>query len=320
MSTSFRDQAACILCRIALAYTIGELLIGRVELNTPLHSLISIREGLFWKQVGRSPYTASVFRGPPLLLQLCQLTAKRLVWQASVLSLVDWITGCVLERVVDQAVRLRKHDNAGTLGCLGLPFAVLRRVAKVTLQTNSLHTAEHIYIKQSAKFLYLVNPFLILSTAAGCPANLANLSVITALYGGLSGNVALAGLGLALGFYLSAHPALLLVWIHEWNMSAWKLLQHVTCELDSMPCRSRSQHFCFFLSKTAIMARRHHAPSGHLAARPPTRNSCNSLTCLRWTKVFSSLCGNGIIHTLCCSFYFLLHSSLWACFFYQTCS
>lgn len=115
MSSSLRDQAACIACRIGLAYAIGDLLLSRVELNTPVHSLISIREGLFWKQVGRSPYTASAFRGPPLLLQFCQLTARHTVWQASVLSLVDWITSCVLAQAVTHAVRYSKQDNAGAL-------------------------------------------------------------------------------------------------------------------------------------------------------------------------------------------------------------
>lgn len=145
MSTAFRDQAACIACRIALAYVIGEVLIGRVEISTPLHSLISIREGLFWKQVGRSPYTASVFRGPPLLLQLCQLTAKRLVWQASVLSLVDWITSCVLERVVTHAIRLSKQDNAGTLASSTTPCAVLNRVATVLCNEVSAHCRTHLH-------------------------------------------------------------------------------------------------------------------------------------------------------------------------------
>lgn len=115
MNISLRDQAACIACRIGLAYAVGDLLLSRVELNTPLHSLISIREGLFWKQVGRSPYTGSAFRGPPLLLHLCQLTAKHHVWQASILSLVDWITSCVLAQAVTHAVRLSKQDNAGVL-------------------------------------------------------------------------------------------------------------------------------------------------------------------------------------------------------------
>ena len=115
MNSSLRDQTACIACRIGLAYAIGDLLLSRVELNTPLHSLISIREGLFWKQVGRSPYTAFAFRGPPLLLQLCQLTSQRLVWQASILSLVDWITSCVLAQAVTHAVRYSKQDDAGLL-------------------------------------------------------------------------------------------------------------------------------------------------------------------------------------------------------------
>lgn len=207
MNGSLRDQAACIACRIGLAYGVGDLLLGRVELNTPLHSLISVREGLFWQQVGRSPYTASVFRGPPLLLQICQVTARHVVWQASVLSVVDWITSCILAQAASYAVRNSKQDNAGAPPSSSTPLLAV-------LNQASCCAAEHTYIRQAAKLLYLVNPFLILSTAAGCTANLANLSVITALYGGLSGNSALAGLGLAAGLYLSAHPALLLVCTH----------------------------------------------------------------------------------------------------------
>ncbi len=66
-------------------------------------------------------------------------------------------------------------------------------------------------VQQAAPLLYLINPCLILSTAAGSTANLANLCVLTALQGGLAGNTALAGLGLAAATYLSAHPLLLLV-------------------------------------------------------------------------------------------------------------
>lgn len=208
MNNSFRDQVICIACRIGLAYAIGDLLLSRVEINTPLHSLISIREGLFWKQVGRSPYTASVFRGAPLLLQFCQLTSKHIVWQATLLSLVDWITSCVLAQAVTHAVKYSKQDNAGAL-------VASTALSSDVLEQAPCYAAEHTYIRQAAKLLYLVNPLLILSTAAGCTASLANLSVITALYGGLSGSTALAGLGLAAGFYLSAHPALLLVCAHR---------------------------------------------------------------------------------------------------------
>ena len=50
-----------------------------------------------------------------------------------------------------------------------------------------------------------------LSTAAGSTATVVNLCVVTALYGGLTGNSALAGLGLAAASYMSVHPLLLLV-------------------------------------------------------------------------------------------------------------
>ena len=205
MAGSTREQAACIACRLGLAYGIGDILIRRVELNTPLHSLISIREGIFWKQIGRSPYTASVFRGPPLLLQFCGATAHNLILQASLLSLIDWITSRVLSRVAQLTVQCYQEDNAGIR-------AFLRRVMWLIARFNWLVCpVDYAYIRDSIQFLYLVNPFLILSTAAGSASNLANLAVFTTLYGGLSGNAALAGLGLAAGFYLSTHPVLLLV-------------------------------------------------------------------------------------------------------------
>lgn len=50
-----------------------------------------------------------------------------------------------------------------------------------------------------------------LSTAAGSAANVANMFVFTALHGGLTGNPAMAGLGLAAASYMSAHPLLLVV-------------------------------------------------------------------------------------------------------------
>ena len=110
----------------------------------------------------------------------------------------------MLAQAVTHAVRYSKQDNAGAL-------ITSSTTSLVVLEPALYYAAEHTYIRQAAKLLYLVNPLLILSTAAGCTASLTNLSVITALYGGLSGNTALAGMGLAAGFYLSAHPALLLV-------------------------------------------------------------------------------------------------------------
>lgn len=97
-------------------------------------------------------------------------------------------------------------------------------------------------------------------------------------------------------------------------------VQHVVCEHDSMPWCCRSRQLYFFLSKTAIKTRQHCALSFHLAACLPTRNSCNSLTCRCCTKLLLGLSRVSTSHTLCCSCYFTLHSSLWACFLYQTCS
>ncbi|DBA75512.1 hypothetical protein WJX77_011250 [Trebouxia sp. C0004] len=182
MRATLLEQIGCFACRVGLAYIIGDILQRRVELNTPLHSLISLREALFWKDIGRSPYTGSYFRGPPLLLPLFRWTSVQLVRQVVGLGVVDWITAQLLSSVADEVTRFQDGDGQG-------------------LRT----------VQQAAPLLYLINPCLILSTAAGSTANLANLCVLTALQGGLAGNTALAGLGLAAATYLSAHPFLLLV-------------------------------------------------------------------------------------------------------------
>ncbi|MCJ1242795.1 hypothetical protein MMC14_010804 [Varicellaria rhodocarpa] len=238
MTSLLSKRAACLLSRVGLAYGFGEVLLRRVELNTPVHSLISIKEALFWKQVGRSPYTASTFRGPPLLLQLFQSTASHLVWQATLLSVVDLITSLVLSRIAVLTVAANadgRSDNAGMQAAL-TSFNAHRELTRPVL-----HAAAFAYIRDSASFLCLVNPFLVLSTAAGSAANLANLAVITALYGGLSGNAALAGLGLAAGTYLSAHPVLLLVCMYRATLLKnvqYKQLHkeiHYSCLLSQVP-------------------------------------------------------------------------------------
>ncbi|DBA81379.1 TPA: hypothetical protein ACH3X2_006978 [Trebouxia sp. C0005] len=182
MRATLLEQVGCFACRVGVAYIIGDILQRRVELNTPLHSLISVREALFWKDIGRSPYTSSYFRGPPLLLPLFRWTSVRLIRQVVSLAVVDWITAHLLSSVAEQVIRFQDGDGQD-----------LR------------------IVQQAAPLLYLINPCLILSTAAGSTANLVNLCVLTALQGGLAGNPALAGLGLAAATYLSAYPVLLLV-------------------------------------------------------------------------------------------------------------
>ncbi len=213
MKATLLQHVGCLACRIGLAYSIGDILTRRVELNTPLHSLISIKEGLFWKDTGRSPYTGSFFRGAPLVLPLFRLTSQHVVWQAIALSVVDWITARVLSSVAAVIGRQSGIGRPGTLYTYGCAqqLCMTSAIYYYRFAFLACAVAEHTAVQESAPLLYLVNPCLVLSTAAGSTANLANLSVVTALHGGLTGNPALAGLGLAAGSYLSAHPVLLLV-------------------------------------------------------------------------------------------------------------
>lgn len=115
MRATLLEQIGCFACRVGVAYVIGDILQRRVELNTPLHSLISLREALFWKDIGRSPYTSSYFRGPPLLLPLFRWTSVQLVRQVVSLSVVDWITAHLLSSVADQVNRFQDDDVQGVL-------------------------------------------------------------------------------------------------------------------------------------------------------------------------------------------------------------
>ena len=112
MKASFLEQSGCLACRIGLAWTIGDVLVRRVELNVPLHSFVSIKEALFWTSVGRSPFTSSLFRGPPFL-SLTRLCSSHVILQAALLSLIDWITANILSRVADVVVRQDKLKHSG---------------------------------------------------------------------------------------------------------------------------------------------------------------------------------------------------------------
>lgn len=115
MRATVLEQGGCFACRLGLAYGLGDILQRRVELSTPLHSLISIKEALFWKDVGRSPYTGSTFRGPPLLLPIFRWTSAHITWQAAGLSVVDWITAQVLSSVADDLAWHKKNTKDGVL-------------------------------------------------------------------------------------------------------------------------------------------------------------------------------------------------------------
>ena len=145
MKASLLEQVGCFACRVGLACTVGDILRPRVELNTPIHSVISIKEALFWKDVGRSPYTGSFFRGPPLLLSLFQLTSERFVWQVSFLSLVDWITARVLSKVVTHTERQSRINDTGKVGCR-LANGVLYIInchPKLCLQSTHMCGSQH---------------------------------------------------------------------------------------------------------------------------------------------------------------------------------
>lgn len=67
----FRTVAAAVALRaLLLLLGAGSLLIWRVEVSTPVNSLLKLREGHALMQLGVSPYTGSSCHVPPLLLRV----------------------------------------------------------------------------------------------------------------------------------------------------------------------------------------------------------------------------------------------------------
>ena len=113
------DTATAIAFRVVLAYLFGESLVERVELNSSTHGLISLREASFWTSIGRSPYTGSAYRGPPLLLLLCERTCTNLALQATLLCICDWIGSRLLRALSCRLLRL--HHLRGIPKCFHNP-------------------------------------------------------------------------------------------------------------------------------------------------------------------------------------------------------
>lgn len=105
--------AAFIASRVVLAYLFGETLSERVELNSSIHGLISLKEASFWTSIGRSPYTGSIYRGPPLLLLLCARTCTDLALQATLLCICDWVGSRLLWALSGRLLKL--HHSRGMM-------------------------------------------------------------------------------------------------------------------------------------------------------------------------------------------------------------
>ena len=125
--------AGHIVVRLLLANLFGDSLGKRVELNSSIHSLISLKEASFWSSIGRSPYTGSTFRGPPLLLLLFEQASAFRLLQTAILSASDWVGSRLLREI--SAGLLKFHHSTGhqyvllqccVLSCLDVLWSLLQ--------------------------------------------------------------------------------------------------------------------------------------------------------------------------------------------------
>lgn len=197
-------SALALLLRIVLLLLGAPSLLGRrVEIATPVNSLIRLAEGYWLKQIGSSSYAGSAYHGSPLLLAvLGPFTVSRAGGQSALeltSSLIcvcaDFVTALLLARIG----KCLKSAQSKQFFSLGLTQPVL------------IGGSTKFGVGDIAAIFYLWNPLTIASCVGGCTSSIENAVIILALYGSVSGNAPLAAFGWVMATHLSLYPAILLI-------------------------------------------------------------------------------------------------------------
>lgn len=206
----YRTFWLCLGLAIALLLRIVCVLLGapsvlgrRVEVATPVNSLIRLAEGYWLKQIGSSCYAGSTYHGSPLLLAILgPFTVSRTGGQP-LLDLVSSLV-CICADLVTALLLLRigrcwQSAESKQFSLLGL--------TNIFLTTDSTILG----VGDVAALFYLWNPLTIVSCVGGCTSSIENAMIILALYGAVSGNVPLAAFGWTIATHLALYPAILLI-------------------------------------------------------------------------------------------------------------
>ncbi|PNW84591.1 hypothetical protein CHLRE_03g150400v5 [Chlamydomonas reinhardtii] len=202
---------AGVAARLLLAFSgLGrDVLAWRVEVATAANSPLELREGFALYRLGVSPYSGSSCRTPPLALWLygaahgpasgVQDAGAELMHALPNIAL-DLLTATLLSRVAKQLFSPgRKQAGSPGAGATGAGSA-----ASV--------------LPSLVAWVYLLNPFTLMSAAAGTTSPLEAAGVAAALYGAVvvaaasrGRGLALAALGLAVATHAALHCAVLLL-------------------------------------------------------------------------------------------------------------
>ncbi|KAG6548336.1 hypothetical protein Mapa_010115 [Marchantia paleacea] len=186
----------------------------RVEIVTPVTSLMRLAEGQWFKQLGLSPYAGSAYHGSPLLLALLgPMTTVGTGGQISsrfhssliVFVIADLLGAMLLLKMGN----LVESANGYYLAKLLLDSKTSKPPVKT--QVNDIRGHGKLGLGEVAALLYLVNPFTVAVCVGGTTSPIENVLVLLALYGALKGNSPLAAFGWAMSTHLSMYPAVLLI-------------------------------------------------------------------------------------------------------------
>ncbi|KAI8339751.1 GPI transamidase subunit PIG-U [Chlamydoabsidia padenii] len=162
---------------------ISDTLLQRVELATP----VTMTEGTFLYQSQVPPYDGGVYHQAPLLLVIFSFLFQLPTVTIFLLySLLDIVIAHTLQKITH-----------------------LKQQREMELPKLTVEEKLPLINPTTVAALYLYNPLTILSCVSRSTILFTNLSVIMALYSGLSRRFSFSMMWIALGSYLSVYPAML---------------------------------------------------------------------------------------------------------------
>jgi len=186
--------------RFALAHAKwGPVLATRIEVSTPVTSILRVAEGLHLMKLGLSPYAGSALHAPPLLLlPLEHFSDIRRISTIIPFVLADTVCAILLYITAHIYVRHSEGTNVEAKPGVGRTDA-----AEAPREPSS--------IPSICALTYLLNPYTIMACVGASWSSFEACAVLLALCGAASRNPPLAAFGVAAAAYLSLFPVLLAV-------------------------------------------------------------------------------------------------------------
>ena len=203
---AYAVAALAVLARVALAwYGWAETLAGRVELTSPVDSVLRLREGQALAALDQSPYAGSMLHAPPLVLLLLGPLTRDV--PAGLPAVAPFLVADALTAIALFALAARVARASDAPGDAPADTATS---ACASACASASASASGPARPAAVAAAYLANPMTVASCVACSTAGMKHLALVASCVAAVDGEVALAGAAFAAFAYLAGPPAALL--------------------------------------------------------------------------------------------------------------